>query len=57
MPRSAYRSDLREGLESFDVAAVCLAVNLRAAEARAILSEAGFERRLPGAEHEIWVRR
>ncbi len=47
----------RDGLDRFGVAAVCLAVTSRAPEARAILSEAGFERRLEGAEHELWVRR
>jgi hypothetical protein len=47
----------RDGLERFHVAAVCLALAPRVAEARAILAEAGFERRVPGAEHEIWVRR
>jgi hypothetical protein len=47
----------RDGLDRFQVAAVCLAVTARAPEARRLLAGAGFERSEPGAEHEIWVRR
>jgi hypothetical protein len=46
----------RDGLGRFRVAAVVLAITERTAEARSILTQAGFERRLEGAEHELWVR-
>jgi hypothetical protein len=46
----------RDGLEHFDVRAVCLQLSEHAAEARAILRAAGFRRTLRGVSYELWVR-
>jgi len=46
----------RRGLERYRVRGVCLAISDLSDEARAILRGAGFERRIQGVDHEIWVR-
>jgi hypothetical protein len=46
----------RRGLDRFSVQGVCLRNGSRAAEARAILRQAGFRRKLRATDREIWVR-
>jgi Trk K+ transport system NAD-binding subunit len=46
----------RDGLDRFDVKAVCLTVTHRSPDIRATLRELHFERTVAGPEHEIWVR-
>jgi hypothetical protein len=53
-PDAALR--FRRGLEHYRVMAVCLAISELSEQARAILRAEGFERRIQGVDHEIWVR-
>jgi hypothetical protein len=46
----------REGLDRFEVRAVCLVSSPKAGAARAVLEQAGFRQTLRQAGYELWVR-
>jgi hypothetical protein len=46
----------RDGLDRFEVRAVCLVSSPKAGAARAILEQAGFRQTLRGEDYELWVR-
>jgi hypothetical protein len=51
------RERFERGLAHYRVSAVCLAISPVSEQSRAILRAAGFERRISGVDHEIWVLR